>query len=209
MYKRASQFRQHSSRESAKAGRGFSRHRQASVPQFLRDAARDGITVRGKILRREKSAGFIVEIAGSTIEAFCPRSHMRPLDPTEFELGRIRATVQDYRILEVSPRSVVVSRRAVVDEAQWPKLTAAFREHNTVVGSVRSFVRKDGRSVVGFLVEVLGVVGYLPVHETETEAARRLYSPIRPGLRLQVRIASMDSQARTLRFALAVNREER
>src|SRR6202166_1410381 len=104
--------------------------RGAATERQLEDAFRTGLPVEGKVERTVKG-GYEVRIARQ--RAFCPFSQIDTLrtDPSAHE-GR----VYEFRIIEYKEggRNLVVSRRALLEEAQ--RASAAEIRQSIVVGAV-------------------------------------------------------------------------
>ncbi|MFT7579377.1 MAG: small subunit ribosomal protein S1, partial [Myxococcota bacterium] len=125
--------------------------------QALRDAFEAAMPVEGKVLSTNKG-GYEVLVAGQ--RAFCPHSQIdlaRPADP-EAMVGR----VFDFKITEMRPGSVVVSRTALLRAGQAERMAetlASLTVGARLTGTVRSIQN------FGVFVDLGGVDGLVHVSE--------------------------------------------
>ncbi|MGE5189137.1 MAG: S1 RNA-binding domain-containing protein [Gemmatimonadota bacterium] len=132
----------------------------AAGPSQLEDAWRGGIPVEGTV-EREVKGGYEVRIAAG-VRAFCPFSQMGL--PRSGEQGDPVGKRLSFRITEYRERgrSVVVSRRAILEEKRREEIEArkaGLREGMTVAGRVTA-VRDFGA-----FVDIGGIEGLIPASE--------------------------------------------
>jgi len=176
---------------SRKLARGAAGRRQ------LEDAFRAGLPVEGKVERAVKG-GYEVKIAGQ--RAFCPISQidtLRNTDPSDHE-GR----VYTFRIIEFRDggKNLVVSRRALLEEAQ--REDAAALRQAIVVGAVLTGRVASVREYGAFIDLGAGVQGLLHVSEMGWSRIADPASVVKPGDEVTVKVLRLDDDGKKIALGL-------
>ncbi len=154
---------------------------------YLEEAWRGGIPVEG-FVEKEIKGGFQVKIAG-TVRGFCPFSQMglqRVQDSSEFIGQHLPFKVMEYG---ERGRSVVLSRRAILEEEQERKkevLKESLQEGMMVQGKVISI--RD----FGAFVDLDGVQGLIPASEIGWERAVAVQDVLSVGQEVTAAILKLD-----------------
>jgi small subunit ribosomal protein S1 len=168
----------------------------AATAQQLEDAFRAGLAVEGKVERAVKG-GFEVRIARQ--RAFCPVSQIdivRDADPAQYE-GR----VYQFRIVEFKdPRNVVVSRRALLEEAQ--RASAAEVRASIVEGAVLTGRVASVREFGAFIDLGGGVQGLLHVSEMGWSRVSDSLQVVKPGDEITVKVLRVDADKQKISLGL-------
>lgn len=176
---------------SRKLARGAASRRQ------LEDAFHAGLPVEGKVERAVKG-GFEVKVAGQ--RAFCPISQIdavRNTDAKEHE-GR----VYEFRILEFKDdgRNLVVSRRALIEEAQ--REEAELLRRSIVAGAVLKGKVVSVREYGAFVDLGAGVQGLLHVSEMGWSRVSDAAQIVKPGDEITVKVLRVDDDTRKIALGL-------
>lgn len=156
----------------------------------LEEAHAAGLPIEG-IVQSRNSGGYVVKF-GKTA-AFCPISQIdriTPPDPDVMVGQRL-----DFRITKMDDRGIVVSRRAIAEEAvqeQAEKLWAKVSEGDLLEGTVVDV------KAFGAFVDVSGVRGLVPKRELGWGNA----AAPRPGSRVTVRVIRVDAEANKLTLSM-------
>jgi small subunit ribosomal protein S1 len=176
---------------SRRLGRGAATDRQ------LEDAFRAGLPVEGTV-EREVKGGYEVRIARH--RAFCPFSQIDIVRGTEpaTHLGQ----TYTFRIVEYKDegRNLIVSRRAVLEEAQ--QAEAADVRRSVVVGAVLTGRVVSVRDFGAFVDLGGGVQGLLHVSEMGWSRVADAAQAVTPGEELTVKVLRVDED--TQRIALGL-----
>jgi small subunit ribosomal protein S1 len=168
----------------------------AATAQQLEDAFRAGLAVEGKVERAVKG-GFEVRIARQ--RAFCPISQIdivRDVDPARYE-GR----VYQFRIVEFKdPRNVVVSRRALLEEAQ--RASAATVRASIVEGAILTGRVVSVREFGAFIDLGGGVQGLLHVSEMGWSRVSDSLQVVKPGDEITVKVLRVDADKQKISLGL-------
>ena len=168
----------------------------AATAQQLEDAFRAGLAVEGKVERAVKG-GFEVRIARQ--RAFCPVSQIdvvRDVDPAQYE-GR----VYQFRIIELKDaRNVVVSRRALLEEAQ--RANAAEVRASIVEGAVLTGRVASVREFGAFIDLGGGVQGLLHVSEMGWSRISDSLQVAKPGDAITVKVLRVDADKQKISLGL-------
>ena len=157
----------------------------------LEAAKESGETIEGKVTARNPG-GFTVRMGA--VSAFCPVSHIDRLLDADLDsyIGRTLA----FQILEIRDRDVVVSHRAVAQEAVAEKADALWArvEEGDMLDGVVAAVKDFGA-----FIDVDGVRGLVPRREIgwghDAEAPP-------PGAAVRVRVIGVDRAANRLTLSL-------
>ena len=157
--------------------------RRGATDRQLEDAAHSGLPVEGRVERVVKG-GFEVRIGGR--RAFCPFSHIdtiRAADPAVHE-GR----VYEFRIIEYKDagRSIVVSRRVLLEERQ--RASADEVRRSVVAGAVLTGRVTSVRDFGAFVDLGAGVQGLLHVSEIGWSRVSAASEKIKPGDEITVKV---------------------
>ena len=168
----------------------------AATVQQLEDAFRAGLAIEGKVERAVKG-GFEVRIARQ--RAFCPISQIdivRDVDPAQYE-GR----VYQFRIVEFKDsRNVVVSRRALLEEAQ--RASAAAVRVSIVEGAILTGRVASVREFGAFIDLGGGVQGLLHVSEVGWSRVSDSLQVVKPGDEITVKVLRVDADKQKISLGL-------
>ena len=170
--------------------------RGAASSRQLEDAFRAGLTVEGKV-EREVKGGYEVRIAGQ--RAFCPFSQIDIVrtDPSA-HLGR----VYEFRITEYAEggKNLVVSRRALLDEAQ--RANAVEVRQSIVAGAVLTGRVVSVREFGAFVDLGGGVQGLLHVSEMGWSRVTDTSQIVKPGDEITVKVLRVDEDKQKISLGL-------
>ncbi|MBT0663484.1 30S ribosomal protein S1 [Geobacter pelophilus] len=162
----------------------------------LEEAFNGGIPVQG-FVEKEVKGGYEVKLGGS--RAFCPFSQtgLRRDEAPETFLGKHH----QFRITEYreNGRSIVVSRRALLDEERQAKREAAWdtvREGEIVVGTVASLRE------FGAFVEIGGIEGLIPMSELGWKRVKDAAEVLTVGQQVKVLVKRVDREAGKISLSL-------
>ena len=168
----------------------------AATVQQLEDAFRAGLAIEGKVERAVKG-GFEVRIARQ--RAFCPISQIdivRDVDPAQYE-GR----VYQFRIVEFKDsRNVVVSRRALLEDAQ--RASAAAVRASIVEGAILTGRVASVREFGAFIDLGGGVQGLLHVSEMGWSRVSDSLQVVKPGDEITVKVLRVDADKQKISLGL-------
>jgi small subunit ribosomal protein S1 len=168
----------------------------AATAQQLEDAFRAGLAIEGKVERAVKG-GFEVRIARQ--RAFCPISQIdivRDVDPAQYE-GR----VYQFRIIEFKDsRNVVVSRRALLEDAQ--RASAAAVRASIVEGAILTGRVASVREFGAFIDLGGGVQGLLHVSEMGWSRVSDSLQVVKPGDEITVKVLRVDADKQRISLGL-------
>ena len=160
--------------------------RGAATRQQLEDAFHSRLPVEGKVEKAVKG-GYEVRIAGQ--RAFCPFSQIDTVrsDPSVHE-----GKVYTFRITEYKEggRSIVVSRRALLDEEQ--RATAAEVRKSIVPGAVITGRVASVREFGAFIELGGGVQGLLHISEIRWSRITDPSQVLKPGEEITVKVLHVD-----------------
>ena len=170
--------------------------RGAASLRQLEDAYRSGLPVEGKVEKAVKG-GYEVRIAGQ--RGFCPFSQIDTMrsDPSAHE-GR----VYEFRIIEFKEagRNLVVSRRALLEEAQ--KAGAAEARRSIVAGAVITGRVVSVREFGAFVDLGGGVQGLLHVSEMGWSRVSDISQVVKPGEAITVKVLRVDENTQKIALGL-------
>jgi small subunit ribosomal protein S1 len=171
--------------------------RGAATLQKLEDALHTGLPVEGKVERAVKG-GYEVRIGHQ--RAFCPFSQIdivRNTEPAAHE-GRVYA----FRIVEYKEggKTVVVSRRALLEEEQ--RASAGEIRRSIVVGAVMTGRVTSVREFGAFVDLGAGVQGLLHVSEMGWSRVSDPSQIVRPGEEITVKILRVDDDTQKIALGL-------
>ena len=170
--------------------------RGAASLRQLEDAYRSGLPVEGKVEKAVKG-GYEVRIAGQ--RGFCPFSQIDTMrsDPSAHE-GR----VYEFRIIEFKEggRNLVVSRRALLEEAQ--KAGAAEARRSIVAGAVITGRVVSVREFGAFVDLGSGVQGLLHVSEMGWSRVPDISQVVKPGEAITVKVLRVDENTQKIALGL-------
>jgi small subunit ribosomal protein S1 len=171
--------------------------RGAATERQLEDAFHAGLPVEGKVERAVKG-GYEVRIGGQ--RAFCPFSQIdtvRATDPAQ-HVGRVYA----FRIIEYKEagRNLIVSRRALLDEAQ--RVSAAEIRRSIVVGAVLTGRVTSVRDFGAFVDLGAGVQGLLHVAEMGWSRVSDTSQVVTPGEEITVIVLRVDDDTQKIALGL-------
>jgi small subunit ribosomal protein S1 len=171
--------------------------RGAATARQLGDAFQAGLPVEGKVERAVKG-GYEVRIAG--MRAFCPTSQIdsvRTTDPVTHE-GR----VYTFRIIEYNDggKNLVVSRRALLEEAQ--RASAAAVRQSIVAGAVLTGRVTSVRDFGAFVDLGHGVQGLLHVSEMGWSRVSDTSQIVAPGEVITVKVLRVDDETQKISLGL-------
>jgi small subunit ribosomal protein S1 len=169
----------------------------AATARQLEEAFQAGLPVEGKVERAVKG-GYEVRIARQ--RAFCPVSQIdiiRNTDPAQHE-GR----VYQFRIIEYREggRNLVVSRRALLEEAQ--RANAADVRKSIVEGAVLTGRVASVREFGAFIDLGGGVQGLLHVSEMGWERVVDPSQIVKPGDEITVKVLRVDADTQKIALGL-------
>jgi small subunit ribosomal protein S1 len=170
--------------------------RGAATQRQLEDAFETGLPVEGKVEKAVKG-GYEVRIARQ--RAFCPFSQIDTLrtDPSVHE-GR----VYEFRIIEYKEggRNLVVSRRALLEEAQ--RASADQVRQTIVAGAVMTGRVASVREFGAFVDLGGGVQGLLHVSEMGWSRVSDAAEIVKPGEEITVKILRVDDDKKKISLGL-------
>jgi len=162
----------------------------------LEDAFNGGIPVQG-FVEKEVKGGYEVKVGGS--RAFCPFSQTglkRDEGPEQFLGKHHQFRITEYR---ENGRSIVVSRRALLDEERQAMREAAWEnvsEGEIVEGKV-STLREFGA-----FVDIGGVEGLIPMSELGWKRVKDVAEVLSVGQQVKVLIKRVDREAGKISLSL-------
>jgi small subunit ribosomal protein S1 len=171
--------------------------RGAATDRQLEDAFHAGLPVEGKVERAIKG-GYEVRVGRQ--RAFCPISQidtLRDTDPSQ-HIGR----VYRFRVIEYkdSGRSLVVSRRALLEEEQ--RAGAAEVRRSIEVGAVLTGRVTSVREFGAFVDLGAGVQGLLHASEMGWSRVPDPAQIVTPGQELTVKILRLDDDKQKIALSL-------
>jgi small subunit ribosomal protein S1 len=170
--------------------------RGAATQQQLEDAFHTGLPVEGKVERAVKG-GYEVRIARQ--RAFCPFSQIDTLrtDPSAHE-----GQVYEFRIIEYKEggRNLVVSRRALLEEAQ--RASAAEIRRSIVAGAVMTGRVTSVREFGAFVDLGAGVQGLLHVSEMGWSRVSDTSQVVTAGEEITVKVLRVDDDRQKISLGL-------
>lgn len=170
--------------------------RGAATAQQLEDAFHTGLPVEGKVERAVKG-GYEVRIARQ--RAFCPFSQIDTLrtDPSAHE-----GQVYEFRIIEYKEggRNLVVSRRALLEEAQ--RANAAEIRRSIVAGAVMTGRVTSVREFGAFVDLGAGVQGLLHVSEMGWSRVSDTSQVVTAGEEITVKVLRVDDDKQKISLGL-------
>jgi small subunit ribosomal protein S1 len=162
----------------------------------LEDAFNAGIPVQG-FAEKEVKGGYEVKLGGS--RAFCPFSQagLKRDEGPELFIGKHH----QFRIIEYreNGRSIVVSRRALLEEERQAKREAAWenvREGEIVEGKVSSLRE------FGAFVDIGGVEGLIPMSELGWKRVKDASEVLSVGQLVKVLVKRVDREAGKISLSL-------
>jgi small subunit ribosomal protein S1 len=171
--------------------------RGAAGARQLEDAYRAGLAVEGKVVGPIKG-GYEVRVAHA--RAFCPLSQIDIIrdTPPEQHVGRVYA----FRITEYRDggRSIVVSRRALLEDEQRAK-AAEIRE-TIVAGAVLSGRVASVRDFGAFVDLGGGIQGLLHVSEMGWSRTARPEDLVKAGEPITVKVLRVDEDGKRISLGL-------
>ena len=171
--------------------------RGAATDARLEDAFHARLPVEGKI-EGEVKGGYQVRIGGQ--RAFCPFSQIdtvRTTDPAQ-HVGRVYA----FRIIEYKQggRSLIVSRRAVLEEEQ--RASAIEVRRSITVGAVLAGRVTSVRDFGAFVDLGAGVQGLLHVSEMAWSRVTDASQVVTPGEQITVKVLRIDDDTEKIALGL-------
>ena len=170
--------------------------RGAATEQQLEDAFHTGLPVEGKVERAVKG-GYEVRIARQ--RAFCPFSQIDTLrtDPSAHE-----GQVYEFRIIEYKEggRNLVVSRRALLEEAQ--RANAAEIRRSIVAGAVMTGRVTSVREFGAFVDLGGGVQGLLHASEMGWSRVSDTSQVVKAGEEITVKVLRVDDDKQKISLGL-------
>jgi small subunit ribosomal protein S1 len=169
----------------------------AASARQLEDAFNAGLPVEGKV-EREVKGGYEVRIARQ--RAFCPVSQIdivRNTEPAQ-HIGRVyRFRITEYRD---GGRSIVVSRRALLEEEQ--KAAAVEARKSIVEGAVITGRVVSVRDFGAFVDLGGGVQGLLHISEMAWARVSDASQVVKPGDEIAVKVLRVDADAQKISLGL-------
>jgi small subunit ribosomal protein S1 len=157
-----------------------------------------GTPVEAEVTRAVKGG---VEVSIGSVRAFCPASQLelgRVADLTAYVGRRI-----EFRVIEVRDggRSVVVSRRALLEDQR--RAAAATAKERLVVGSdVEGVVQALSKH--GAVVDLGGVEGFIHLSELAPHRIERAEDVVTAGETVRARVLSVEDSPKGLRVRLSL-----
>jgi small subunit ribosomal protein S1 len=154
--------------------------------EMLEEAYREKIPVEG-LVEKEIKGGYEIKIGG--FRAFCPYSKMgerRSDNPAEYIGKRLSFKIQEYKD---RGRSILVSNRAIHEEARLEKLEAlkqTLQEGMVVTGTIKSI------QSFGAFVDLGGIQALLPVSEISRSRVEDIQALLSVGQEIQASILQID-----------------
>jgi small subunit ribosomal protein S1 len=170
--------------------------RGAATSRQLEDAFHSGLPVEGKV-EREVKGGYDVRIGRQ--RAFCPFSQ---IDMIRTEPSVHLGQVYEFRIIEYkdSGRSLVVSRRALLEEKQ--RARAAEARRSIVAGAVVTGRVVSVREFGAFVDLGGGVQGLLHVSEMGWSRVSDTSLVVKPGDEIAVKVLRVDDDKQKISLGL-------
>jgi small subunit ribosomal protein S1 len=170
--------------------------RRAATERQIEDAFHARLPVEGKIERAVKG-GYEVRIGHQ--RAFCPLSQV---GAPGAELSALDGQVTEFRIIEYGEggRNLVVSRRALLEEAQQAK--AAEVKRTIVVGAVLTGRVASVRDFGAFVDFGGGVQGLLHVSEMSWSRVADPADVVKPGDEITVKVLRVDDDTKKISLGL-------
>ena len=170
--------------------------RGAATTRQLEDAFHSGLPVEGKVERAVKG-GYEVTIARQ--RAFCPSSQ---IDTTRSDPSAHEGRVYEFRIIEFKEggRNLVVSRRALLEEAQ--RTNAASVREAIAAGAVMTGRVTSVRDFGAFVDLGAGVQGLLHVSEMGWSRVSDASQVVKPGDEITVKILRVDDEKQKISLGL-------
>jgi small subunit ribosomal protein S1 len=168
----------------------------AAHERQLEDAFRAGLPVEGKVEKAVKG-GYEVRIGRQ--RAFCPVSQM---DIHRTEPSAHDGHVYEFRIIEYKDggRNLVVSRRALLEEAQ--RAGAAEIRRSTVAGAVMTGRVTSVREFGAFVDLGAGVQGLLHVSEMGWSRVSDAAQVVKPGDEITVKVLRVEDDGQKIALGL-------
>jgi small subunit ribosomal protein S1 len=170
--------------------------RNAATARQLEDAFHSGLPVEGKVERAVKG-GYEVRIGKQ--RAFCPMSQ---IDTLRTEPSAHEGRVYEFRIIEYKEggRNLVVSRRALLEEAQ--RADAAEIRQSIVAGAVLTGRVASVRDFGAFVDLGGGVQGLLHVSEMGWARVSDTAQVVKPGDEITVKVLRVDDDKQKISLGL-------
>src|SRR5438874_1184077 len=170
--------------------------RGAATQRQLEDAFRSSLPVEGKVERAVKG-GYQVRI--SCQRAFCPSSQM---DTSRAEPAAHEGRVYEFRIIEYREggRSIVVSRRALIEERQ--RADAVEIRRSIVPGATLAGRVASVRDFGAFVDLGAGVQGLLHVSEMGWSRVSDASQMVKPGDEITVKVLRVDEDKQKISLGL-------
>jgi small subunit ribosomal protein S1 len=170
--------------------------RGAATDRQLEDAFQAGLPVEGKVEKAVKG-GYEVRIGRQ--RAFCPISQ---IDTIRAEASAHEGHVYEFRIIEYKEggRNIVVSRRALLEEAQ--RAGAADLRRSIVAGAVMTGRVTSVRDFGAFVDLGAGVQGLLHVSEMGWSRVSDASQVVKPGEEITVKVLRVDEDNRKISLGL-------
>ncbi|HBE03370.1 MAG TPA: (d)CMP kinase [Spirochaetia bacterium] len=163
--------------------------------EAIKKSLSDGSTVNGKIIEAIKG-GYVVDITES--RAFCPYSEFMPgrIDDTQNQCGRIF----QFKVLEFSPRRLVVSHKAVVAENSEKNLKKFFSERKN--GDIVNCTVKKILAYGMFAEISEGVDGFIHNSNISWDRADTAEKLFKAGDTINARILLLDTEKKRIDLSL-------
>jgi small subunit ribosomal protein S1 len=168
--------------------KGHGRATRDHARDALVEASRTGLPVEG-VVKGVNKGGLEVEVHG--VRAFCPVSHIDVRfvgDPAAFVGQKL-----EFKVQRADSRDVVLSRRALLEEARAARASAT-RERlaqgvvfDGVVTTVQDY---------GAFVDIGGIEGLVHVSELSWDRVSKPQDLLRPGDAVQVQVLKIDEDPR-------------
>ena len=170
--------------------------RGAADARQLEAAFRSGLPVQGKVERAVKG-GYEVKIGRQ--RAFCPGSQ---IDAARAEPSVHEGRVYEFRIIEYREggRTIVVSRRALVEERQ--RAEAAAIRQSIVPGAILAGRVASVRDFGAFVDLGAGVQGLLHVSEMGWSRVSEASAMVKPGDEITVKVLRVDQDKEKIALGL-------
>ena len=170
--------------------------RGAATDRQLEDAFRSGLPVEGKVDKQVKG-GYEVRIGRQ--RGFCPISQM---DTPRADAAPHEGRVYEFRIIEYAEggRNLVVSRRALLEEAQ--RSGAAELRRSLVAGAVVTGRVVSVRDFGAFVDLGAGVQGLLHVSEMGWSRVSDPAQVLKPGEEITVKVLRVDDDKQKISLGL-------
>lgn len=157
-----------------------------------------GTPVEAEVTRAVKGG---LEVSIGAVRAFCPASQLE-LNRVE-DLNAYVGRKLDFRVIEVRDggRSVVVSRRALLEEQR--RLAAETARERLIVGSdVEGTVQALGKH--GAVIDLGGVEGFIHLSELAPHRVERAEDVLSAGETVRARVLSVEDSPKGLRVRLSL-----